>query len=60
MEREKLPGSRQELLTCGYLDMDTARSRLTLNPGDGFFCTYPRWGSVGIGARFELEDSTVV
>lgn len=60
MKREKLPGSRQALLACGYLDINTARSRLTLNPGDGFFYTYPRWGSVGWGARFEIEDSTVV
>lgn len=60
MGREKLPGSREELLTLGYIDIETAQSVLHLKEGQRFFYTYPKWGSVGIGAKYEIEDRTVI
>jgi hypothetical protein len=60
MEGEKLPGSREELLKCGYIDLDTAQSSLNLKVGDRLFFTYPKWASVGIGAKYFIKGQTVV
>lgn len=57
---EKLPGSRKELLALGYIDIQAAQSPLHLKEGERFFYVYPKWGSVGIGAKYEIEDRTVI
>lgn len=60
IEKESLPESRGELLAAGYIDIHEAQSPLNLKEGDRFFYTYPKWSSVGIGAKYFIEDKAVV
>jgi hypothetical protein len=60
MEKESLPGSREELPAAGYIDIHAAQSPLHLKEGDRFFYTYPKWSSVGLGAKYFIEDKAVV
>jgi hypothetical protein len=54
------PPRRGDLQAGGYIDIERVTSPHHLKEGDRFFITYKKWGSVGLGAVYEIEDPTVV
>ena len=49
-----------DLQVAGYIDIEAVTWPHHLKEGDRFFITYKKWGSVGLGAVYGIEDPTVV